>query len=408
MADPIVAKRLVLHVGGYDLQRPEDFFKRFRRELQRFEKTWSVQANATDAGITPDRATLSVVASGPNWQVGTQFHVLPWNDLMVGLSRRPPWRRVASGLLACLDFIQAGALLGYFRTNWRYGLFFLYPLALLAVFVGVAWGLGALVAAAAGSRAAGAVAGIAGLAFLVREPGRRLYLLHLFDDWDFSRDYVRHGDPVLDRRLDEAAQTIVSAQTEGRCDEILVVGHSLGAVLAVDLLDRALSAEPRIADRSPPVRLVSIGSSILKIGLHREARRFRAALERVASSGVLWAEYQALSDPMNFYKVDPTRALRLPTVRPPVIRTVRFSRMLQPERYRRIRRSFFRLHNQFVSGNDRRAAYDYFLMVCGPVPVQRLVAAGTGGLSFIGPQGHILDPAAAPEHGPDSPGVPGP
>ena len=35
--------------------------------------------------------------------------------------------------------------------------------------------------------------------------------------------------------------------------------------------------------------------------------------------------------------------------------------------YRRIRLKFYRLHCQFISGNDRRAPYDYFMLVCGPV-----------------------------------------
>jgi hypothetical protein len=45
-------------------------------------------------------------------------------------------------------------------------------------------------------------------------------------------------------------------------------------------------------------------------------------------------------------------------------------------------------------------------MVCGPVPVERLVAAPNGGISFIGLEGQILDPAATPERSPDSPGMP--
>jgi hypothetical protein len=34
-----------------------------------------------------------------------------------------------------------------------------------------------------------------------------------------------------------------------------------------------------------------------------------------------------------------------------------------------MRFNFFRLHFQFIMANDRRAPYDYFMLVGGPVPV---------------------------------------
>ena len=43
--------------------------------------------------------------------------------------------------------------------------------------------------------------------------------------------------------------------------------------------------------------------------------------------------------------------------------------MLSRQFYWRIRFNFFRLHYQFIMASDRRAPYDYFLLVCGPVPV---------------------------------------
>jgi hypothetical protein len=74
-----------------------------------------------------------------------------------------------------------------------------------------------------------------------------------------------------------------------------------------------------------------------------------------------------------------------------VVRVVRVSRMLEPAYYRRIKRDFFRLHRQFVSGNDRRAAYDYFMLLCGPPPIERQVRSPDGATSLIGSDGSLLD-----------------
>src|SRR5215208_6890188 len=153
----------------------------------------------------------------------------------------------------------------------------------------------------------------------------------------------------------------------------------LGAALAIDLLDRALLIDPKLGEGRTRVSFISVGSSIPKIGLHRAAARFRAAVERVANApAIFWGEYQTLTDVMNFYKVDPVTDMGLKG-KSPVIRQVRVKAMLDPAAYRRIKRNLFRVHNQFVSANDRRAAYDYFMLLCGPLSAENQARSREGG-----------------------------
>jgi hypothetical protein len=390
-----VAKRLVFHVGGYEPLTPEAVHRRFGRELRRFETTWSASSSVSAAEIREAGAAWRVVTTGPNWQVETDYRLVRWDDLIDEARRQPMWQRIPRGLMAFADFVAGGALWGYLRSNWRYAGFFLYPLVLFAAFTALAVFAGIAVARALASAFAGVAVAVVVFAALLQWPGRRLYLSLLFDDWIFARRYVRQGHPVLDQRLEAAAGAIAAALRQGEVDEVVVVGHSLGAVLAVDLIERFLRLDPALGDRGPRLVLLTVGSSILKIGLHRAARRFRAALARVASApGVFWAEYQALLDVMNFYKTDPVAAAGLTATGRPVVRIVRISRMLDPAYYRRIKRDFFRLHRQFVSGNDRRAAYDYFMLLCGPLSVEDQVRSPEGAASAIGPDGALLDDSA--------------
>jgi len=64
---------------------------------------------------------------------------------------------------------------------------------------------------------------------------------------------------------------------------------------------------------------------------------------------------RARVDVMNFPGVNPMAAMALTSKTSPVVRFVEISRMLERAMYRRIRLRFFRLHCQFISGNDRRA-----------------------------------------------------
>jgi len=229
-------------------------------------------------------------------------------------------------------------------------------------------------------------------------PWRWLHLRDLFDDWIFSREYIRCGNSEIEQRLDRLATELVAAASNFAADEILVIRHSLGAVLAVDLLDRALKLEPALGRNKMPVTFLSVGSSILKVGLHPKAIRFRMAIERVAKSrAIFWGDYQALSDPMNFYKSRPMAEMGLSTENEPTIRVVRLSRMLDDDIYRRIRLHFFRLHCQFVSGNDKRASYDYFMLTCGPISAKSQTLAPDGAVSMIADDGGLVASAARSE-----------
>src|SRR5258707_9243631 len=92
-------------------------------------------------------------------------------------------------------------------------------------------------------------------------PWRWMHLDMLFDDWIFARDYVRSGNANLEKRLDNIARELVAAARSSGADEIVVVGHSLGAALAVNLLDRALELEPALGARALPIHSLSAGPS---------------------------------------------------------------------------------------------------------------------------------------------------
>lgn len=391
-----VARRLFVHIGGFDPEPPERVYRRFARETGRFRRAWSVLTVMTEPEHRPDGADWTVETTGRNWRVTTRVRLFRWDDLLDAYAAAPWWKRMGRGMLACLDFVAGGALHRYLRTAWRYALFFLYPpLTVLAFAVAAGFG-GAALGRATDSALAGVLLGAAVFGALLYGPGRWFKLPLAFDDWTFASAYVRVPPQVLADRLDRLAADLVAATRDGEFDEIVVLGHSLGAVLAIDAIDRALALAPDLGRTGPPVGLVTVGSSVLKIALHGRAVRFRAALARVSvADGPFWVEYQALSDVMNFYKTDPVGDAGLVPSGRPLVRVVRISRMLDPAYYRRIWGRFFRLHCQFVRGNDRRTAYDYFMLACGPLAVRETACLPDGPASAFATDGSLIERAPA-------------
>ncbi len=366
----------MLALGGYEPAGPERQHERFVRELARFTQAWNVRATASAPGLTADGAVASwrVETRAPNWRVETDYLLLRWDDFVAADFARPDWNRLPDGVAALGDFILSGTLFRYFATNWRYALFFLYPVAIIAGFAAMGVAIGSVLAPlpVAGAGLKAALIGAAVFLGLLVFGGRALQLPYLLDDWIFARDYVRGKRAGLDARLDRFAQELVARMRDPGYDEVVLAGHSLGAPFSVDVLDRASRLDPGLFDvpgrDGKNLNLLSTGSSLLKVALHPAAGWLRGAVGRVsAQTSVFWVEYQALVDVINFYKTDPVRALRLPPRGRPIVHIVRIREMLSPEAYRRFRRDFFRLHRQFVMGNERRYFYDYFMLCCGPL-----------------------------------------
>ncbi len=386
--DAVVIPRRVLHFGGYDPMSAETFHARFCRELKRFEVCWGLRAEATQLVSVGSMSSWTVTVAGAGWRVETRHDLIRWDDLIAAQRKAGVWPRLRGGLAAGFDFVRYGALGGYLANAWRYAAFFLYPYLALAVVLLIGL-LAGLAASALGSPGWLSVL----LAVLLAAGGvwrmsGHGHIGHLLDDWIFARQVVRGFEPSLARRLSEAAGEVIATPADRH---VLVVGHSLGAVLAAQMLDEV--AGP--GGKARAVTWLTIGSSILKIALHRQASGLRSQLGRIATApSVAWIEYQAISDVMNFFRTDPVAVLGIDG-RSPIVRKVRFGQMLNRDYYASIRFNFFRLHCQFISANDKRAPYDYVMMICGPFAPVALAASRDGAMGWIGAQGDLTQAGLA-------------
>src|SRR5262249_29389231 len=242
------------------------------------------------------------------------------------------------------------------------------------------------------------VISVAVFIILLRWPGRRLRVQQGLDDWIFSFEYVHDRRPDVEARLNRFAETLVAGTRDTALDEIIIVGHSMGATFALEIVTRALALDPNLGRHGPAVCLLTVGSTLPKFTLHPAGERFRRNAARIAGEpSIAWAEYQARGDAISFYKFDPVSRSRFyvdPVCGKPIIRRVQIHDMLTKETYRRFRLRFMRLHYQFVMANERRTTYDYFMMVCGPIPFARSTLNLGGPVELIAPDGALIEPVA--------------
>ena len=400
----MIARRHVFHVAGYDPYDPAGQHRRFRRELDTFATTWNVSASASDMAQQGDVASWTVTTRGPDWSVETTFEPLAWHDIVRTDLARPAWSRLAAGAAAFADIVASGTFLRYFTASHRYAFFFLVPFLEVVLFAAVGALAGYVLAGAlllAGAARAAVAIAIAIVLFrlLMHWPGRRWRVEQGLADWIFARDYMCGRRPDVEARLDRFAERLVACVRGGAADEIVVVGHSLGATFVVDLVTRALARDPDLGRRGPAVAVLTIGATIPKIALHPGGTRLRGCAETVAGEpDIFWVEYQARDDAISFYKFHP---VTLRTIGPggdpaqPLVRRVQFHEMMTARDFRRYRLSFMRLHYQFVMANAQRALYDYFMIVCGPLSLRAIAHAPNGPLDLIATDGAVVAPAPA-------------
>jgi hypothetical protein len=293
----------------------------------------------------------------------------------------------------------------YIVANPRYAGFFLFPVLSLALFAFGGWFVAYLLTKLLGlegvvAAVTGVVAGVAAFLGLLRWPGRRWRVQQLLDDWIFAHDYLHGRRPDVDARLDRFAQALVAQSRDSTLDEIVIVGHSLGAMLAIDILVRALALDPDFGRRGVKICLLTVGATIPKFALHPRAQDIRDRIARVvAEPSIAWTEYQSRDDTISFYKFDPVALRRIPGDRldgKPVIRRVQIHDMVTAETFARCRRNILRLHYRSVMANDRRAPYDYYLLTCGPVAFRDWTASPQGLLDFVAADGTYRVPPCCP------------
>jgi pimeloyl-ACP methyl ester carboxylesterase len=372
-----VKKRCVFYIIGYEPSPPARIYRRFERELNNFRHTWTATAELSSPITGPDGGvTWRIDSAGPNWRVETDVVLLDWIDLVADFSQ-VSLRQIALGFAALFDFLWSGGAVRYLQTNSRYILFFAYAPLLLVLFAiaGFIIARFALPSAVPWRSFFAPLLGIVCVALLIRWAGRRLFLNYALLDWSFAADIVHRRRPELETKLDQLARAFSERVRTSAADEIVVFGHSLGAVIMMEVVARALRQDPQFIRNAAGINLVSAGSSLLKIGLHPAAEQFRHAVATVvAEPAIFWVEYQAVVDIFNFYKTDPVVEMGLPACGKPVVRIVRLRDMVTDWTYRRMRLNPLRLHRQFTAGNERRYFYDFFMICCGPLPLQYRVA----------------------------------
>ena len=391
-----LARRRVFYIPGYD-----PYPSRRYRELYRAESRKQAQVSGYEIEQKSEGRDTGwrVRANIDGARAVSKLDVLVWHDLVRGSMRagiagtyfalvRTCWIYLATGTFRRLSWLAKGPVVAA-----------LYPIVMLIAQLAVAL-IGASVLAGAAvwatyrmARAAmvyleiGAMpdswlwtlvgAGVFWALFLPLTLGAlrffkskddKVFAYYLMQDYAYSASKRGAYPDEIEARLHEFRHRIEAALRED-IDEVLIVGHSSGAQMAVSIAADIVRLN-RVGETGPVLSLLTLGQVIPMMSFLPDAKRLRRDLRLLSTAQeITWVDVSApadgccfaLTDPVSVSGVSPGRSQQWP-----LIVSAAFSQTLSPEWLARLKWRFFRLHFQYICAFDRPGDYDYFKITAGP------------------------------------------
>jgi hypothetical protein len=387
-----VRTRRVLYIPGFDPVPARKYRERYRRGG---EDQAAISGYALTMG--PQRTEgyygWSVETEIDGNRTQADIEVLVWADIVKDSMGHGIAATYWQLLKTAWAYIGSGALFRLMRLRKGPVIAALYPVVLLLAQLGLALGLGFALAygALAGSeallrgiegersggqslfvlRAAMALVMWPSLAWLVlrwfkrRDPWLGWYLMH---DYAFSSSCGGAYPPAQEDRMRAFADRIAGALAED-VEEVLVVGHSSGAYMAVSLLADVIRAG-RVPDSGPKLALLTLGHVVPMVSFLPKAGRLRADLAFLSTrEEITWFDVTAPGDGCSFALCDPVAVTGVAPEgqRWPLVISAAFTQTLSPERQKALKWQLFELHFQYLNAFDRPGDYDYFQITAGPL-----------------------------------------
>lgn len=379
-----VRKRHVFFIPGYDPIAPRRYRELYRREAVR-------QAAISGYEITVEGQTeRNGYYSWATWarteglETNATIEFLTWEDIV----RTSMNRSILSAFLVMIRtvwiYFASGAFFRLVRVRPHPMIAALYPvvvllaqleagLLLLALVWWLSSGVGPL------PSPIGLTAGLAAMAALMiffYRKDKYIFAYYLINDYGFTAQHWGRTPDALKQRISEFSERISEACTSD-LDEVLIVGHSSGAHLAVNALADVLRKNS--SKTGPAISLLTLGQVIPMLSFLPRATELRRDLNYLSQSRrIAWIDVSAPGDGGCFALSDPVHVTGVAPPEKdkhwPKVISAAYSETMSPEALAKTKWRFFRRHVQYLCAFDRPRDYDYFQITTGPLTLEERFA----------------------------------
>ena len=377
-----VKKRVTFYIEGYDPRGARHYYKLYKSEAgKEAEKEGNSieisERSRTGEHIQSCRIVHRSSGDGENvLETATEYHFLEWDDII----RRHWGSSIISVYRDLLFFMWTYMPNGLILKLGR-----LAPYQMIAAFYPVIYLLGApLMAGAVGYYLYDAMAsmhlllgvlsgaaafwGIMRLSILI---GNRIAVFWLLRIYAFCAQYGYGDVPELDARIERFAERIaqtLSRMEEEEIDEVLVVSHSVGTIVAIPILAKALERSGIGDEALKRLSVLSLGECIALVSFMPKATAYRESMRYlITAPNFCWLDYTSAIDggcsvQLDFYKHSGVLVERPDT---PRYLSPRFHTLYTPQSYAVLSRNKYLAHFLYLMATEKDGGYNYIKMTSG-------------------------------------------
>lgn len=360
----MIRRRRVVYLMGFDPRGSQFYYQLLKREASRSKRRGFSHIN-----IGP--LQHGELFSQCDWQQqdgpGGDYRFAEMLDLIEPHFRPMPGACWWWWLQLSFHMLKNQMLWQRKGQSWQFSLFMCYPLLFFLLLLAALTGLSLSLSSLAGGLCSLPLwfsALLLGTDVALRRFDQRLYLRYLLGDFLFTKAVLSAQWQDLELRLQHWADQLADdARQLTAEEELLIVGHSSGGLLATRLV--ALLRARLSHSEAARCTLLTLGNQA-STGLAPKAVPFHQAVATVTGQQELaWLEIFAPQDVICSGRFEPGV---LPGASRGRVRLMSalWREALDPEEYHKARWKFFQLHMQYLRSGSTGAGFDYFQLLAAP------------------------------------------
>jgi hypothetical protein len=372
-----IQHRHVFYLSGFDPRGASFYHRVFKEEAKKQSRINHINIEVK-ARKKHDKYSQGwqIEAQDQGQQVITQYDFLCWDDIIRQYWIKSFWSILLDFFYVCWVYISTGTLKRVAKTSRTPAITGLYP----AVYISVSALLATLLWSACivffSSLQLTWLGWLLGLAlfstflYTAKIIGDRLNVFWLLRIYAFTAHWAAGDIEPLQQRISLFADKIVNSLQDKQQDEVIIVSHSVGTMLAVAVAAEVIRKLKQLEqpETVPSLNLITLGECIPLLSLLPKADAIRADLACLSASDKLyWIDYTSPADGACFPLVDPVK-VSLPnsqTKNSPQLLSTRFYKLYTEAHYQKIRRNFYKMHFLYLMSHDYLGEYDFFAMITG-------------------------------------------
>lgn len=367
--------RRVYYISGFDPRGARFYHRLFREESKKSTVLSGASIQTGKRKVLDHDITQWQVDS--TWCKDTykiDYRFMTWDDVMKSYWISNVWMLILKSIPMYFNHIRI-RLFPKFKKAGR-GPYFcsIYPLVFCSLSLLISASVGLLIYMLMfwllGQVLLAAILSFAAAYFLIQYAmrlGENLSVWWILQTYYFISQWSEKPLPELQSKMQQFAERIIQDQSENPVDHIVLVGHCVGSMLAVEVTSKILNLKHD--NLKGKFSVLTLGQCIPYLSYAPKAIHFRQALQKFANNKVFpWFDMGAIADPLCFQQVNPAMAEGITQVDKtiPFRFTVRPYKMFTAEKYKALKKNKLHMHFQYLMAADIKTDFDYFEIVTGP------------------------------------------